>query len=167
MTAFADSDDMVARFDERTLKDLCSDTGVPETTLSTNAKMTAALDDATGQILSAVRVAGTYNVSDLTGLTGESLAYLKRITCEIAMANLILRRVEKYGKQSAEVRKSQKELLDMLKGGARVFEVDNNIAAGKPTIDGPTADDYQRLNMLPDRTKNFYPNRQQRLPIGR
>lgn len=167
MASYADSTDMTNRYDGRTLMDLVSDTGVPETNLSSNSAMTTALSDATGAIRSALLVGGTYKPNDLTGLTGESAEYLKRITCEIALAYLILRRPEKYGKSSTEVREQMNILLDMFRSGVRVFQVDGNIAAGLPTIDGPTAVDYQNLNLLPDRTRNFYPNRKQRLPLGR
>lgn len=167
MTAYATYSDMSKRFDARTLKDLVSDTGIPAVSLSANDNMDAALDDATGAIKSALMVGSQYQEDDLDALTGESAEYLKRITCEIAMAYLILRRPEKYGKASQEVRENQQALLDMFRSGARVFNIDANVNAGLPSVNGPNAATYERLNMIPDRTRNFYPRRISRLPIGR
>jgi phage gp36-like protein len=167
MAAYATYQDMTKRYDERTIKDLVSDSGVPAVSLSGNGNLEACLDDATGAIKAALLVGGMYQESDLDSLSGESGEYLKRITCEIALAYLILRRPDKYGKASQEVRESQEALLEMFRGGARVFNIDENKAAGLPTIGGPSWWVYERLNMIPDRTRNYYPRRITRLPIGR
>jgi phage gp36-like protein len=165
--AYASSADMTARYDENVLKDLSSDDGTPAAQLATATAMTAALDDASGQIEAAVLVAQMYQVSDLTALTGNSLALLKQITCDIAMYRMLKRRPEKYGKELVEAKKYCDEYLEMLRQGKRVFNVAANIAAGLPTVDGPSARVYERLNLLPDRTRNYYPARGSRLPIGR
>jgi len=167
MSAYADSSDMTDRFDDRTLKDLVSDSGVPVVNLAADSKMSAALDDATGAINAALQIGDQYKPADLSALTGESLAYLKRITCEIAMSYLLRRRPEKYGKASIEVQESINALLEQFRKGLRVFDIDANRAAGVPTIDGPTAADYNRLNMIPDRTRHYFPSRKSRIPIGR
>ncbi len=167
MTAYATPTDMIDRFDERTLKQLVADDNTPATSLTSDGKMLAALDDATGAMKSALFVGNQYKPEDLESLTAESQSYRKRLCCEIALSYLIRRRPEKYGKASREIQENVDAILEQFRSGVRVFEIDANRAAGLPSIDGPSAVDYQRLNLLPDRTRNFYPHRQTRLPLGR
>jgi len=169
--AYATSTDLTARFDARTIGDLASDSGtqVDEAGLATSAKVTAALDDASGRIDGALTVAQIYTTDDLDDLTGNSLALLKRITCELAMAFLISRRQEKFLDESvSRVEAQSEEYLDRLRKGERLFgDVDAATAAGLPTVGGMTAVEYNELNLIPDRARNFYPARQSRLPLGR
>jgi len=168
--AFATPSDLVARFDERIVRDLASDSGDPiaRQQVATNAVLLAALADAQGRIVSAVTVARHYSEEDLEALTGSSAALLTRLTCELAMAYLLRRRQEKYAdEQYQRLREDAEDYLDRLRKGERLFGLDANLDAGLPTIDGPTATTYQRLNMLPDRVHNYYPHRVTRLPIGR
>jgi len=167
MAAYADSDDMIARFDERTLKELTSDGNTPTVSLAASGALTAAMADATGAIDAALFVGNQYQPGDLDDLTGESQSYLKRITCTIAMSYLVARRPEKYGKASKQMSEDVQELLELFRSGVRVFDVDGNKAAGTPTIDGPRAVDYERMNMIRDRTRHFYPSRASSLQIGR
>jgi len=168
MAAYATSADMVNRFDERTLKELVSDDDTPVTSLSTDTKMTSALDDATGTIKAALFVGRQYDPDDLTNLTGESQAFLKRLCCEIALSYLLRRRPEKYGKASKEVRDGVEEVLEQIRKGVRVLDIEANLAAGLPDIDGPSFQQYQNnIRFIPDRTRHFYPSRQERLPLGR
>jgi len=90
--AYATPTDLSARFDEAIIKDLASDTGDPVDNITTDTKVLAALDDASGRIESACTVSRLYSPDDLAGLTGNTLALLKRITCELAMAYLMGRR---------------------------------------------------------------------------
>ncbi len=164
MAAYANSADMTARFDERTLKELVVDDNTPETNLATNVKMTAALADATGAIDAALLVGQMYDPDDLDALTDESLAYLKRITCEIALCYLVRRRPEKYGKASKEIKENVDAILDQFRSGVRVFDIDANRQAGLPTVDGLTVVQYQGLGLHRD-ISHMYPRR--RLPVGR
>lgn len=166
--AYASSSDLAARFDERTIKDLASDTGAPVTDISTSGRVTAALDDASGRVDSAMLVGGMYSTDQLAALTGNSLAMLKRITCELAMVYLVEARPGRYASDQLEKQKETcEDFLDRLRKGERLFNVQAAIDAGKPTIDGPTTVDYTRLQLIPDRTNNFYPARATRLPTGR
>ena len=164
MAAYALSENMIERFDERTLKELVVDDNIAETSLGGNAKMIAALNDATGAIDSALLVGNMYSSADLDSLTGESKDYLRRITCEIAMSYLIRRRPEKYGKASKEMKESVEEILERFRKGDRVFDIDVKKAAGSPTIDGPSAARFRNLSLHRD-INRMYPRR--RLPAGR
>ncbi len=164
---YADARDLIDRYDERTIYDLASDTGDPISDPESNSKVTQALEGASGAINAAVRVGDMYSPDDLLALEGDDAAYLKDLTCDLAMGRLIKRRPEKYGDQYENITKTALEALEDIRKGAAVFPVPENVAAGKPTVNGPRTEDYRRLNMIPDRTRNYYPNRKQRLPLGR
>lgn len=169
--AYATGDDLAARKDINTICDLASDDNAPVDigNVNTNANILAALADASGEVDSALLVGGIYTPADLASLTANSAAKLKRITCEIAMAFLFARR-PKYDEDGYDKALERAEKwLERLRKGERVFEVtDEDPADGTlPSIDGPTVATYDRLRLMVDRTKNFYPNRGQRLPEGR
>lgn len=161
MTAYAANADMLARYDARLLGDLCSDTGirVPEADLSDDTKLTAALEDASGMVEAALLTGNRYTVDDLSGLTGNSANYLKRIVCEIAMYLLEDRR--RYNKDdNARIRAFEKseEHLEMLRKGAHVFNVQAVKDAG--VIDGevgPSVVELENSHLVRYRTRNFYP----------
>ena len=167
--AYADAADLLARFDERIIADLASDTGEPVGDITNDMKVDAALDDASGKVDSALTVATIYTPTELTALEGGSLALLKRITCELAMVFLIRRRQENMGNEELnQIGVQAEEYLDRLRKGERVFGgSEAQQGAGLPTIDGPSVAQYTRMNLIPDRTRNFYPLRGTRLPIGR
>lgn len=166
--AYADSDDLIARYDEQTLKDLASDTGDPVADISTDTAVTAALNDASGRVQSAVSVSRLYSATELAALTGSSLALLKRITCELAMVFMLERRPEKYGDEyTRRLRQSSEDYLERLRKGERLFDVEVAKDAGLPSIDGPTTVDARNLNLITTRTQNFYPSKASRLPLGR
>lgn len=166
--AYALYSDLVKRFDERTLADLASDNDSPVVDLSTDAKITAALSSASGRINSAVMQAGHYTAVELAALTGDDLEFLVDLTCELAMAWLVRRRPSP---ETAEWAKAlferTEETITKIRQGQNLFNVALHKEAGLPEVDGPTTVDYQNLNLIPDRTKNFYPSRASRLPLGR
>lgn len=169
MAAYADSDDLGNHFDATVLADLASDTGTPVADLSTDTRIAAALDAASGRVESALMVGGQYTAADLSALTGNSQALLKELVCTLAMQILLRRRP---GSRHDELYKpaieETNEFLDRLRKGERVFGGSaEHVEAGQPSIDGPSTTTYERLNLIPDRTKHYYPNRGGRLPIGR
>jgi phage gp36-like protein len=169
MAAHATSADLIKRFDTNVIGDLASDTGTPiaSAAFSADANITAALADATGEINSAVMVSDLYTSTELTDLSDQDEEYLKRICCDLAMGYLFGRRPEKYGEAIDRITKYAREQLELIRTGKRLFNVTARKTAGQPEIDGPSAVDYQNMNLIPDRTRNFYPARGTRLPIGR
>lgn len=164
---YATPQDLIERYDQRALADLASDDGAPDNVL-TSTRLSAALDSASGYVDAACQVGQVYSADDLAGLTGNARALLVDLVCELAMVRLMSTRLEKYGNDQVEgVRKRCEEYLDRLRKGERLFPLSAQCAAGTATIDGPTAVDYERLNLLPDRTRRYYPSRARRLPIGR
>jgi phage gp36-like protein len=166
--AYATADDLVTMFDERTLRDLASDTGQSATELSTNAAVLEALESGAGRIDAAVMVGDMYQPVDLANLTGHSLSLLKRMNGELALMYLMMRRPEKYGSDMFKALDERVETyLQQLREGQRLFATDNAKAAGLPSVDGPTAVEIQRLNLITARTPKYYPAIATRLPIGR
>jgi len=159
--AYAAPSDLFARHDIRAINDLANDSGVrmSRDDLLTSANVLAALDDASGAVDVALLKGGRYSTSDLSGLTGNALAHLKRIACDIAMSFLYDRRPGLYlelAEKSAE--KAEKQLRRLAKG-EDLFDLTANQADTHPRVDGPSLAHQSQLNqMLPDRTPRYYPS---------
>jgi phage gp36-like protein len=167
MPSYAIPTDLAARKDTRTIADLASDSGTPVPDITVDPNVLAALSDASGEIDSALLVGGEYQPADLTSLSDNSLAKLKRITCELAMAFLYARR-PKYDEEGYELALDRaEEWLDKLRKGERVFNVAADIDAGVIEVDGPTVTTYRQINLLRDRVRNTFPSRGSGLPVGR
>lgn len=170
MTAFATPAALIERYDSRTIGDLASDSGesIPEGDLAESSKVLQALEDASGRIQAAASVGEQYTPEDLIAMTGNDKALLERITCELAMVYLMERRAHRVGDERLQqVRASAEEYIMMLRNGERVFALDANKAASRADTDGPSTIDFRNMNLIPDRTNHYYPQRKQRLPIGR
>lgn len=159
--AYATAADLIARCDSRLLGDWVSDTGVrvAEGSLSGNAKITAALDDASGQIEVALLQGERYSVADLAGLTGNSAKHLIRMTCDVAVYLLQDRR--RYGADNEsrkEALQRSEEHLEDLRQGKHVFDItavkDAGLMDGQV---GPTAVELANSHLVRYRTKNYYP----------
>jgi len=170
MAVHATAADLIVRFDQNTIGDLLSDTGTPVAVaqFATNPKLVALLLASSGRLEAACLISKMYSVADLDGLTGNSLALKKSIVCDDVMSRLMGRRPEKFGRDYVKAIRDEVELyITMLRKGERIFDVETVEAAGLPTVDGPSTVDYTNMNLLPDRVKNYYPGRKQRLPLGR
>jgi len=166
--AYALPSDLTSYFDTAVVADLAADDGVPAQDTTNNANINRALSSASGEINSAVLVAGIYATTDLAALTGDDLERLKELTCTLAMAKLIRRRPEKYGSEAYQAFvKDTEETLDRIRKGERLFNLPAPIDAGLPEVDGPTIATVDRLNLITSRTRNFYPSAGARLPLGR
>lgn len=168
--AYATADDLVARYDANTIGDLASDTGEPvePSDFATNPKITAALSSASGEINSAVMQSNLYTVDQLQSLAGDDLEFLKQLTCDLAMARLMMRRPGKFGDEFyGALQTSVRERLDLIRKGVAIFNIEVVKDAGQPDVDGPSAVDYARLNLITSRVKAYFPSVASRLPIGR
>jgi hypothetical protein len=172
-TGFAAPTDMMSYFDRRTIGELLDDNGQPVIDIVNSAILQEFLLAASGQIAAACQVSGIYTPLDLTTVaqsTDPSAALLRRLTCTLAAVMLVQRRFDKLSSDYWKEREKWcEDYLDRLRKGQRLFiaALSDVVDAGNPTVNGPTALDYRMLNLLPDRTQNYYPNRAQRLPLGR
>ncbi|GAB4134115.1 MAG: hypothetical protein Kow0040_17390 [Thermogutta sp.] len=165
--SLADAADLTARYDRHIVADLGGDEGTP-TDPASSPRVAAALEGATGEILAAARMGGRYSAEDLAQLTGADAAYLKDIVCLLAVLRLVSTRIQTIGEAAFEsLRRQGDKILADLRNGLLVFGTPAASRAQTPQADGPEALDYELLNLLPDRTKNYYPARGGRIPIRR
>ena len=170
MAAYADGDDLAARHDIRVLQQLASDDDSPLSRADTLAHefVTTALEDASGEVESALRRGGIYTTANLEALTGNSLAKLKRMVCTVAMALMFERRPGPFQELANGYMERADKMLKELSSGDKVFEIDGHDDANFPTIDGPTSIDYDRINTIADRmAPRYFPRREGRLPTDR
>ena len=160
--SFASPAQMLERYDARTLGDIVSDTGVRVTSanLLTDANLQAALDDASGEIESALYQARRYSASDLAALTGNSLKLLVRLTCQIAFGHLWERRPWSDDEQRERAIERADKALERLRKGEHVFDLDAQKDAGLPETAQPTVSSIQSLSMTVDESRRgYYPRR--------
>lgn len=165
--AYASGADLVTRFRYQSIAQLVSDgeVAIAEDEIADDARVAAALDDASGQIDAALLAAARYSASDLSGLTGNSLAYLKRICCELAYANL-LRRNGSVTEAEANSKEAM-DALERLRKGVNVFGLADNIDAGLPDSEGPSVQQIINSNRITERTPHYFAPFQSRLPLDR
>jgi len=161
---YATPDDMIARFDVRTLGDHAADgdTRVSAADLVTNAKMIAMLADASGQVNAACLQGERYSVEDLGGLTGDSAAFLVRLTCDIAFGHLWRRRPYTDDNEArAEAIRQADDHLTRLRDGEWVFDVAENKEAGRAKVIGVRRSVVSRdWKLVADRVRGkLYPRR--------
>lgn len=170
MAAYVTATEFIARYDKRLLGDLASVDGVRVTSsaLSSDTRITTALEDASGEVDAAVKIANRYTATDLSGLTGNGLQYLKKIVCDIAFYLLIDRRaLNNVMREEADRRfKVYRAHLEDLRQGKQIFDVEAAKEAGLPNTGGPTSVEANNLNTMTSRVRgHLYPVR--RFPVGR
>jgi len=147
-SAYATPQDMVTRYDFRTIGELLiddEDTTISDPSLITtvggtyyNALVTL-LEDASGLIESACTAAGNYVINtssspvrnDLAALTGNSQNMLKRMVCALTIEYLWRRRPRRdIGKYTVEIEEAR-ENLEKIRNGAWIFGILEHQAAGQ------------------------------------
>ena len=161
---YASPDDMISRFDVRTLGDLCGDasTRITATLLETNPKMIAALDSAAGKINAACLQGERYSVDDLAGLKGDSKAFLVDINCVVAWGNLWRRKgYTEDNMVRANAIQDANDELRRLRTGEHVFDVLEQKQAGRADVSTVPRETIGRdWNLVNDRMRgHIYPRR--------
>lgn len=168
---YADADDLIARFDERTIADLLSDDGAPAVDLANNARLSVLLSEAEGLVNSAVQTGGTYTDEDMAALVtegGSALEHLKGIVCQLCMVLLLRRRPEKYGTATEMLKDLNEQILDPLRQGKRILDLEGrSSSAATPSADQIQVADVTEFRGITTRTRNYYPNRGTSLPLSR
>lgn len=161
MASYATPADLVKRYDARDIGDLADDTGnqVAAGDLDDDPNVLAALEDASGDIDSALLAGNRYTVAELAALTGNSLSKLKRLTCDIAMAYLLGRRPAHDPDRLKAFEERCRSMLERLRKGENVFDITAVKEAGVIDRGTPSAVDYDRMQLMRDRTRNYYPRR--------
>jgi hypothetical protein len=172
--SYATPADWILYYDPGTLGDLCSSTGTRVTDLTANERALTFLSAASGEVASACLVSKLYTDTDLTEIAtvaGPSKDLLKRLVCQIAMRLAMETRPEKFREAAQAMREVTEATLDQLRQGKRLFVIPSKpydaAEGGLPACSGMTAMQVTNRNRLADRTRNFYPNSAQRLPLDR
>lgn len=164
---YATADDLVTRYDRALLADLAGDDAAPTDPVS-SARVLRALEGASGEVNAAARLGGRYSAEELSALTGDDRAFLIDVVCQLAILRLIGTRIQSVGEAAYRtLRENSDRLLDDLRSGRVVFGTDSADRSQTPRVDGPTALDYERLNLITQRTRRYYPSPGSRLPLGR
>lgn len=151
--AYASITDWKARADIRLLGDLLGDANTRgnEAAIDADANgiLAAALAGASGEIDAALQAASRYLPADISGLGDNSLALLKDITVDLAMARLWRRRQGKDSQQSMRTESLERatQILSDLARGKYQFVVDAVQDASQPVADSPSLTTYE--NYMP------------------
>lgn len=168
--AYADGDDLIARYDVDLIGDLASDDRETQdrNDVADHPHVLTALEDASGEVDAALLAGARYTVVQLEGLTGRALSHLKSIVCGLAMAALHERRPESVDSQLIErITQRARDAILALRRGDNVFGLPDHIDAGRTHVEGPTAIELINRNGLPERMGRFFPHPDTRLPRGR
>ncbi len=159
--AYASVSDLFNRYDRREICSLISDNGfeVESIDAANSAILQSALNDASGSIEAALLRAGRYAVTDLQGLSGNSLSLLTRVCCDVAMQYLLERRPDRNPERIKEQRALAWQHLEKLAAGEDIFNLTAAIGAGQVHTNGPTISTFRELHLIRDRTRHYYPNR--------
>ena len=168
MSAYATTAQLIERFDARVLGDIASDDGaaVSEPGLAANPKLLAALNSASGEVEASVIAGGIYTVAQLVAMTGNAQYLLVDLTCCVAMCKLLKRRASSSSEALMKaVCEDAREMIQSLRKGEAVFGGTSASDGQLPETIGPTTATFTNLNMMRDRTRNYYPHRA--LPFNR
>lgn len=155
---------MIKRYDARMIGDLVGDAGVrvegPD--LLAHENLQAALDDAWGEIIAALKRGNRYSQAALDSVAGESKQFLIRVCCKIALRNLHQRRRWSEQDEQREVATSEAQrAINQLASGERVLDIEEIKDAGVPTVHVPSVSSVARANLVVDRARQgFYPSRE-------
>ncbi len=168
--AYANGDDLTARYDIDLVGDLATDERetLDRANVATHPHVLTALEDASGEVDAALLAGGRYTVAQLQALSGPAASHLKAIVCGLAMAALHDRRPEAVDQTTIErLTKRSMEAIRALKRGENVFGLDEHVDAGRTLLRGPSAVDITNRNGLASRMgTRYFPNTQSRLPKG-
>jgi phage gp36-like protein len=164
-SAYATVADLLARYDRRVVADLARDENERPSpaALETDARVLAALADASGEIEAACLKGGRYSAADLAALTGMSKKLLTRLTCRIALWLLYEGR-DPSADLPPWAAKGQ-EVLAQLATGERIFAFVETVEAGVIGTVERQETDAQDEDRLVRRAERFFgPRGRQTLP---
>lgn len=170
MSAYADGNDLVARYDIDLVGDLATDDreSLDRLAIVSHPRVDTALTDASGEVEVALLAGGRYTVAQLQGLQGNAMNHLKQIVCGLAMAALYRRRPESADAEFIKsITEDARAAVLALRRGENVFGIVEVIEAGIQETTGPSALDIRHRNGLTERMSRFFPTAQSRLPLGR
>lgn len=135
-TSYATNDQMIDRYDVRTLGDLLSDTdtSLSSSEVSNSTRLTTLLKQASGEVEAACVAGRRYVPEDLQAMLdddGVGADLLIGLVCDIAMWRIMNRRPSPVATDPPGPAKSALQALEQLRGGERIFPFDQSADAGK------------------------------------
>ena len=154
--ALASVADLINRFDVRLLGQLATDDNDPlnATELASSTVVLQALNDASGLVISALYTAYKYNEDVLDDLGTYSQSLIERITCDLAFIYLAQRRGYSYQEKYPLMEESY-DILQKLRNGERVLDVEVNKDAGNTATAVVAATDKTNANLITTKTRYF------------
>lgn len=167
-TAYCSAAAFLESYDARTVGDLCSMNGtrVSASALLSDPVLARALLGASGMIEAACLVAGRYAPADLQALTGASRAFLERLAADLALGLLIRGRPDRklpVPPQFNEVVRAG-GWLDQLRGGERIFGLQETQDAGQISADRETQSVVEARRLVTQRARRFFGSRTRDYP---
>ena len=131
-SAFLTNQEFIDRYDVRTIGDLLSDLGIRQSngTVVASTVLTAFAAEASGEIEAAAYRGQRYTAADLAALSGNSLAFLKRLVADKMMDNMLNRRPDPNRPTPPNVVRSL-AAIEALANGLRIFALNGAADAGK------------------------------------
>lgn len=154
-TPYCTASDFLSRFDWRPIAQLMNDANsnavtaamLIDITTTEGARLNTILMDCSGEIEASALLGGRYSPTDLQSLTGASLAYLKRLICDIAIGRCYERRPGQNPWAQATL--TARQLLNAIASGEAIFGTQEAVDAShlETKYDTPQKV-YQRQGMV-------------------
>ena len=160
MSYYAAPSDLVGYYDRELVGQLATDDHVPLSVpdILTHENVVKALTAASGEVDVNLLTGGRYQATDLSGLAGSAAEHLKRITCAVAMAILVQRRLTQVNYELAKtLMDASREYLKALAAGKNVFGLQPEIDAGTPKFAEAIGPSNVHLNLNPRRMYRHFP----------
>jgi hypothetical protein len=137
----------------------------PPSTVADLPIVVRTLEEASGQVDMALLAGGRYRTEQLAALTGNSLAFLKRIVCTLAISYLFKRRAAPQYLELAKMYHDEaQDYLKALQMGKNLFNIEENKTASVIEHQHLSAVEIDGLNLMPSRMGNFFPSANSRTP---
>lgn len=166
MASYADPADLLKRCRPDIISALVTEGGATQSQddLESDAILLEVLAYASGEIEAALLVGNQYTPTQLESLTGNSLALLRGITCDIALARLFDRNPGINPSLWEAYTEKADKVLERIRRGTNVFNLTAQRDAGLVDVSTPTIAQIQAANRIVSRAYRYYPNQASRLP---
>lgn len=154
-SSYCSNAEFIERFDQRLIADWLSDDGTPVSTgsLSSNARLTTLLKQASGRLEASCALGERYKPADLQALTGNAREFLVGLVASIAFGAIAQRRGQ-YEQAPPQVKEAE-EVLEQLKSGALIFPTVEAEKAGHVSNTQITAQQRYDLGLISGNDRYF------------
>lgn len=158
---YATGDEFLQRFDARLVGDLVRDDGLQEPVggLPSHPVLLAVLADASAIVDAAVYVGNRYTPAQMASLAPTARAFVRRLTCDLALLFLKRRRGRFDHERDAALQEEVQSALNSLRDGTDLLLLEGQSAAAASTMQlvGPKLVAVPHRQTIRDRTRNYYP----------